>query len=50
MIRTYANVHGEESTAFDQIQTNEQIIAEIIQCFCQKISLSTRKEKFKICW
>ena len=45
MIRTYANVHGEESTAFDQIQANEQIIAEIIQCFCQKISLSPQEKK-----
>ena len=45
MIRTYANVHGEESTAFDQIQANEQITAEIIQCFCQKISLSPIEKK-----
>ena len=45
MIRTYANVHGEESTAFDQIQANEQITAEIIQCFCQKISLSPQEKK-----
>ena len=45
MIRTYSNVHGEESTSFDQIQANEKIIAEIIQCFCQKVSLSPIENK-----
>ena len=45
MIRTYSNVHGEESTSFDQIQANEKIIAEIIQCFCQKVSLSQIENK-----
>ena len=45
MIRTYSNVHGEESTSFDQIQANEKIIAEIIQCFSQKVSLSPIENK-----